>query len=276
MARVSLLALTLCACRTITPAALPPSAAWEVPIVFEADGHHSALPLVQATIGGKTTLLVLDTGAAETTLQHWFVKSLEVEPTDSAGHAVVELPLVLGARSTTQKWRIVETVPGQRELGIGGTLSPQHAIEKGAVAIDFPGKRLLGLEGKANAWLRWLDERSPKGQVEALVRTAPFDGRLHVMTRVGDGRAVSTVLASGDERSRYAASLFDASLVLEGKHVAGLHLRVGDSEFGPLDVLVLPPEARVDGRLGLDVLQGVVLLVPVHQLHPIWLMTPTP
>ena len=272
MGRVSLLALALCSCRTITPAAPPPSAVWEVPIVTAANG----LRLVEATIGGKPTLLVLDTGAAETTLQHWFVKSLEVEPTDSEGHSVAELPLLLGARSTTEKWRIVETVPAQRELGIGGTLSPQHAIAKGAVAIDFPGKRLFGLEGQANAWLRWLDERSAKGQVEALPRTAPFDGRLHVMTRVGDGREVSTTLASGDERSSYAASLFDPSLVLEGKHVAGLHLRVGDSEFGPIDVVVLPAEATGDGRLGLDVLQRVVLLVPVHELHLIWLMTPSP
>jgi hypothetical protein len=276
MLRVSLLALALCACRTITPAAPPPSAAWEVPIVYEAGGHLSPLPLVQATGGGKQTLLVLDTGAAETTLQHWLVKELGVEPTQAEGHAVAELKLELGSSSTTAKWAIVETVPSQRELGIGGTLSPQHAVTKGAVAIDFVAKKLLGLDGQANAWLRWLDERSPKGQVEALPRTAPFDGTLHVLTRVGDGREVSTALASGEERSSYAASLFDPSLVLEGTHVAGLHLRVGDSEFGPLDVPVLPPEAKAQGRLGMDVLHGVVLLVPVHELHPIWLMTPAP
>lgn len=266
--------LALCACRTITPAAPPPSATWEAPIVFEAGGRPSALPLVQAIVGGKPALLVLDTGAAETRLQAWFVKSLEKEPTDSEGHRVVELPLQLGTSTTTAKWRLVETDPALREQGIAGTLSPQHAVGKGAVAIDFPRKRLFGLDGKPNAWLRWLDERSPKGQVEALPRTAPFDGRLHVMTRVGDGREVSTRLASGEARSSYAASLFDAKLVGDGQHVAGLHLRVGQSEFGPLDVLIAPPEEKVEGHLGMDVLQGAVLLVPVHELHPIWFMTP--
>ena len=43
----------------------------------------------------------------------------------------------------------------------------------------------MALDGKPNAWLRWLDERSPKGQVEALVRSAPFGGGLHVKTREG-------------------------------------------------------------------------------------------
>ena len=260
--------VVLCGCRTTTPAAAPPSATWELPITFQGE-----LPVVEATIGGKPTLLVLDTGAPETTLQTWFVKSLELEPTAAEGHQVIELPLQVGGQSTTSKWPLVEDDPHRRELGIGGTLSPQHLLSKGAVAIDFPRKRLLALDGKANGWLLWLDERSPKGQVEALPRAAPFDGRLHVMTSVGDGSEVATEIASGEAHSRYPASLFDPSLIKQGQ-VAGLHLKVGQSEFGPLDVLVQPLESPPDSRIGLDVLQGAVLLVPVHELHPIWLMTP--
>lgn len=270
----SLVLVVLCGCRTTTPGAPPPIAPWELPIVFEADGHPSALPLVQATVGGRPTLLLLDTAARETTLQAWFVKSLGVEPTEAEGRKVIELPLQLGGEVTTSKWPLVETVSAQRELGIGGTLSPQHARKKGAVAIDFPRRRLIALDGKANAWLRWLDERSPKGQAEALPRMPPFDGRLQVMTRVGDGRDVATTLATGQERTSYVAGLFDPSLLGDGVHVAGLHLRLGQSEFGPLDVLVQPGEGPVQGRLGLDVLRGGVLLVPVHELAPIWFMTP--
>ncbi len=266
-----LLLITLCACRTITPAAPPPSAVWEVPISFAG-----GLPVVEATIRGKPVLLALDTGAPEITLQAWFLKSLGIEPTQADGHLVAELPLQLGTSVTTAKWRLVETDPTQRELGIGGTLSPQKLLAKGAVAIDFPRKRLLALDGKANAWLRWLDERSPQGQVEALPRAAPFDGRLHVMTRVGDGREVTTAIDSGKARSIYASTLFDPSLLAGGQHVAGLHLRVGQAEFGPLDIGVQPAEAAVEGWLGMDVLLRTVLLVPVHELHPIWLMTPTP
>lgn len=265
---LSLVLVVCCACRTTTPAAPPPSARWELPIVFQG-----GLPLVQATVGGRPTLLVLDTGAPQTTLQAWFVKSLELEPTEFEGHRVVELPLQVGGQTTTAKWALVDTTPGHRELGIGGTLSPQHLLAKGAVAIDFPRQRLLALEGKANAWLRWLDERSPRGQVEALPRAAPFDGRLHVMTSVGDGSEVATGLASGDAHTSYPASLFEPSLVKDG-HVVGLHLKVGQSEFGPLDVVVRPLESQPESRLGMDVLQGAVLLVPVHELHPIWFMSP--
>lgn len=272
MPRASLLAFVLCACRTITPAAPPPSAVWEVPIVLEQNG----LPLVQATVGGKPTLLILDTSAPETTLQAWFVKSLEVGPTEFEGHRVAELPLQLGGHVTTAKWRLVETVPSERERGIGGTLSPQRAVAAGAVAIDFPSKKLLGLDGKANAWLRWLDERSPKGQVEALPRVAPFGKGLHVKSKVGDGKEVTTSLASGQANTRYAASLFDASLLAGGQQVKGLHVRVGESEFGPMDVQVQPEATEVQGWLGMDVLRGLVLMVPVHELHPIWLMTPRP
>ena len=263
--------IVLCACRTITPAAPPASALWEVPIVF-----RSGFPVVEGTIRGKPILLALDTGAPETTLQHWFVKSLEIEPTPSEGHLVAELPLSLGTSVTTAKWRLVENNPVQRDLGIGGTLSPQKLLVKGAVAIDFPRKRLLALDGKANAWLLWLDERSPKGKVESLPRVAPFDGRLHVNTRAGDSREVPTTIDSGKVHSSYASTLFDPSLLAGGQHVAGLHLKVGQAEFGPLDVAVQPAEGVVEGWLGMDVLQGAVLLVPVHELHPIWLMTPTP
>ncbi len=262
-----LLPLLLCACRTITPAAPPPSAVWEVPITIQ-----SGLPVVEATIGGKPTLLIVDTSAPETTLQAWFLKSLEIEPTDFEGHRVAELPLQLATSVTTARWRLVETVPTHREMNIGGTLCPQRLLNKGAIAIDFPRKRLLALEGKPNAWLRWLDERSPKGPVEALPRVAPF-GALHVKTRVGDGREVATSLASGQERSSYATALFEPALIIEGK-VAGLHLRVGESDFGPLEVLTRSAETEVLGWIGMDVLQGTVLLVPVHGLHPIWFMTP--
>lgn len=262
--------VVLFACKTVTPPAPTPTAAWEVPIVLEP----GRAPVVQATIGGKPTLLLLDTAAAQTTLQAWFVKSLEVEPTESEGHRVAELPLQLGTFTTTAKWSLVETDPALRERGIGGTLSPHHLVAKGAVVLDFPLKRLLALEVDSNTAMRWLDERSPQGQVEGLMRVAPFEGRIHVMTRVGDGPQVVTALASTLERTHYAEKLFDTSLIADGKHVPGLHLRVGDTDVGPLDVVLRPAEDKVEGWLGLDVLQARVLLLPVHELHPIWFLTP--
>ena len=258
------------ACKTVTPPDPVPAAVWEVPLTLEP----GRAPVVQVMIGGKPALFIVDTAAAETTLQAWFVKSIEVEPTDFEGHRVAELPLQLGTFTTTQKWQLVDTDPALRKLEIGGTLSPHHLMARGAVVLDFPMKRMLALDGQPSAALLWLDQRSPKGQVEGLLRVAPFEGRIHVKTRVGDGNEVVTALASTQPRTRYAIGLFDSSLITDGTHVAGLHIRVGESEFGPLDVLVQPAEDKVEGWLGMDVLQGTVLLLPVHELHPIWFMTP--
>ena len=272
MSRVLVLSLlVLCACRTVTPAAPPPTAVWEVPLALEANG----LPLVEATIGGKKTLLIVDTGSPDITLQAWFVKALEVEPAEDGAYRVAELSLQVGAFNTKRKWRIVETVSSERERGIGGTLSPQRLLESGAMAIDFPNKRLLALDGKAHAWLRWLDERSPKGQVEALPRSAPFGKGLNVKSRVGDGKEVVTCLASGQTQSLYASHLFDNSLLAHGPVVEGLHVRVGDSEFGPVAIQArFVDSGGPEGWLAMDVLRNVVLLVPIHEIHPIWLMTP--
>jgi hypothetical protein len=153
-------------------------------------------------------------------------------------------------------------------------VSPQKLLEKGAVVVDFPGKRLLALGGKSHSWMQWLDERSPKGQVEAMPRTAPFGGGLHVKTRVGDGKEVPTRLSSAQPQTAYAKGMFDPALLAGAQHLSGLHLRAGDSEFGPIDVLIRDADAPVEGWLGLDVLRNVVLLVPVHEMAPIWLMTP--
>ncbi len=271
MYRALSLLFLLTACRTVTQGLPPPKPEWEVPFTLEQNG----LPLVQATIGGKQTLLIVDTGAPDLTLQNWFVKSLEgVEPAESEGRRVVELSLQLGAINAKKKWSLVETVPDQRELGIGGTLSPQKLLERGAIAIDFPNKRILAINGRQQSWMLWLDERSPRGQVEALPRTAPFGGALHVKTRVGDGKEVPTRLSSAQQQTAYAKDMFDPSLLAGSQHLAGLHIRTGDSEFGPVDVLVRDADAPIEGWLGLDVLRNVVLLVPVHEMAPIWLMTP--
>ncbi len=257
----------LAACRTTMLPAPPPTATWELPLRFDAGGP----PLVEVTVGGKPTLFAVDTAAKETALASWFAKSVASE---------TELPLLLGTLSLGEaKWPVIEGLPSFEALGIGGVLSPLQAAKQGAIVLDFPNQRLLFLDGKMNVWMRWLDERSPKGQTESLPRAGPRDGTLYVKSRVGDGREVVTRLDSAAPTTTYVSSLFDPTLIADGgallgPHVSGLHVRLGESEFGPLDVLARPALGAHEGALGLDVLRGVVLLIPVQGYQALWVMTP--
>ena len=263
------LLLLFTACVTSTPAAPPPIATWEVPLELEAGG----LPLVEVVVAGKPTRLVVDTASSETWLATWFATSLGV-PVE--GGKTSDLTLSIGSNALpAAKWS-VRADPGDfQALGIGGVLAPHHLVERGAVALDFPRKRLLLLTGQMNVWMRWLDERSPSSAVESLPRAGERDGTLHVKSRVGDGkRELVTQLASGSKRSEYLSEFFDASLIGEGGAVKGLHVRLGDSEFGPIDVTARPKLGSNEGVLGMDVLSKLVLLMPAFENQALWVMTP--
>jgi hypothetical protein len=252
--------LALAACRTSTQAAPPPTASWEVPIVLEPGQP----PMVDVTVGGKTARFIIDTTAADTALAAWFAKSLAPGP----------LPLSLGPDTMrTAAW---PTLPSDGDLearGIGGVLAPHRLLERGAVALDFPRRRMVGLAGQQMVWLRWLDERSPKSVLESLVRVGPRDAGLFVKSRVGDGREVITRLATTAQQSSYAAALFDEALLAGGPVLKGLHVRLGDSDF-PLDTLITPSVDRAEGQLGLDALATRVLLMPMLEGQALWVMTP--
>lgn len=246
---LAVLALVLGACRTTARAAPPPQARWEVPLALTVDG----LALVVAKLGPADVRLLVDTAASETVL---FGRSGELQ---------------LGPERITAA--AAEPRPG---LQVDGVLAVHHLLTGGALVLDFPGQRLLALDGSENAWLRWLDERSPKGELAGVARLPPLAGGLLVQTRAGDGPEVTTVVATTALRSGYARSLFDAA-VLEGvrqEGLEGVHLRIRDAEFGPLTVDVLPPGTTPPARLGLDVLKGLVVVVPVHDSPRIWFMTP--
>lgn len=246
MLRVSsLVLLVLCGCRTSTPPKPPASALWEAPLEL-APGQP---PRVQVTLDGAPASLVVDLAATSSALPAG-VSTATLGPVDllrSAGSPAAE--------------------------GAPGVLAVSRLLERGAVVLDFPRKRLLALDGGELAWLRWLDERSPRGQLEGVSRAGAPDRGVLVKTRVGDGREVVTQLSTTHLHTAYARELFEPGLIT-GEKVPGLFVKVRDSEFGPLEAELLPPGAPVEGRLGLDVLSGLVVLVPVHAMAPIWFMTP--
>lgn len=251
-APVVALLMLLVGCRTTTVAAPPPQALWEVPLDLTEDGR----PVVKAKVGAlRVVRLLVDTGAAETTVQ-----------------GSVEGGLLVGGEQVPA--RAVDFDPAQQRAGLDGTLAPHRLVKTGAVVLDLPGKRLLVLGGLENNWLRWLDERSPKGELAGVARMPPADGGLLVQTRVGDGPEVLTRLSTSTHRSAYARTLFDPALLTTGNDVRGVHLKIRDAEFGPLDLALLPGGEGVEGVLGLDLLKDLVVLVPVHASPRIWFMTP--
>lgn len=244
-----LLGLWLGACRTTTRGGSPPpQARWELPLELTAEG----LPFVKVKLGAEDVRLLVDTGATQTTLVGR-TGELQIGP------------------------ERVAAVPGSRPGGsVDGVLAVHHLLSSGALVLDFPGRRLLALDGFENTWLRWLDERSPKGELAGVARLPPMDGGLLVQTRVGDGPEVTTLVSTAALRSVYSRGLFDSAVLdkLGQNGLAGVHVKVRDAEFGPLTIDVLAADAAPPGRLGLDVLKGVVLVVPVHDSPRIWFMTP--
>ena len=184
------------------------------------------------------------------------VNGLTLDTTATATTTTRGAPFDLGGAHVTPR-------RGPQNVLALGSLPPASAV-----VLDFPRRRVLGLDASTAGWLRWLDARSPKGKLESLPRVAPMT----VKSDVGDRRGVFTQLTSTVRRSQFPAVMFDAALVHDGQ-VSGLHLQLGETTFGPLDV-----DARDDltasARLGMDVLQNVVLLLPNDPNQGVWLLVP--
>lgn len=220
--------LLLLSCRTSTTAMPAPAPAWEIPFELK-DG------LAVVNVNGKG--LRLDTVATQTTT------------TDGTAFDI-------GEQHFTPKKEKEDVL----SLGSLPTSS--------AVVIDFPRRRIYGLQGSMTAWMRWLDERSPKGKLESLPRVAPMT----VKAQVGDRLDVFTQLASGTKTTVFPSSLFDSKLISNGV-VSGLELKFGDLKFGPMSVQATD-ELSSEGRLGMDVLQNVVLLIPGNTNQGVWVLVP--
>lgn len=209
---------------------------------------------VDALVDGKPARLLVDTTAPRSALA-----------LGDGEHVVV-----LGGVTVGTKWAVD---PSLAAKGVAGVLSPQSLQPDGAVVLDFPRRRLVSLGGKLNTWLRWLDERAQQSVVESLPRAGPRDGALYVKARPGDGRDAVARLDTTATATAFSTALFEPQLLAGRTKLEGVHVRLGESEFGPLNIDVAAMEGR-EGTLGLDLLGRVVLLLPCAGNQPLWVMTP--
>lgn len=190
-------------------------------------------------------------------------------PMVAVGEAALQLDTLATASTTTTgaPFDLLGTRVTPRK-GSTNVLALDSLPRAQALVLDFPRNRVLGLDASREGWLRWLDARAPHGKLESLPRVGPMT----VKADVGDRKNVFTQLSSTTRTSIFPSALFDPSLVASNR-VPGLHLSLGETDVGPLTVDV-SADLSAEGRLGMDVLRDVVLLIPNDPNQGVWLLQP--
>jgi hypothetical protein len=271
----------------------------EVPLTYAIPDGETHAPMVETTIGGVATRLIVDTGASDHVLTTELVERARVamvpgeDGTDAAGNRLTSwlvgrLDVAIGSNDLTlENVQATAGPPPFEAWGIGGFLSPQNLHPSAAIVLDLASGRLA------------IDDQPPDRVVERLVAThprlepvwlerIPSDGTILVRVAVDSGEPVVTILDSGARGTSFAASTV-AGLTAAGADtsgralggeamtapfVVGQSLQVGDARL-PVDRLFVPPAlpGEMDGLVGMDVLRRTVLLLWADPARPVlWLV----
>jgi hypothetical protein len=120
-------------------AALPPGEKRAI-LHYEVNGRHYDHPLVQATLAGERTMMLVDTGAASHVLAGWLARKAGLSlkkrgdvGADHAGRTIAEFRVehpglaIDGWGDLADEPALAAEVPAFfEEFGIGGFVSPQH------------------------------------------------------------------------------------------------------------------------------------------------------
>ncbi|HLE88949.1 MAG TPA: retropepsin-like aspartic protease [Candidatus Limnocylindria bacterium] len=274
---------------------MAPRVLLDVPITFDVGGGQTThAPMVDATVRGTPTRLIVDTGsdAHILTIELAEAVGLAAEPgeagTDSSGASVPSWGLgEVAVRVAEHQFALhdVVAITGPAPFagwGIGGILSPQH-LEPGAWAVlDLAAERFFLLDGDEAAVTAWLRTRTPALQLLHLERE-PGDATILVRAAVGPFDPVVTMLDSGGKQTSFTATAVpgDAggATTSAGRGVGGAEhfgavladriLLVGGARL-PLGTLLVEPEMDGrDGLVGMDVLRGTVLTVSGDPHRPV-------
>lgn len=228
------------------------------PLRFELGGRAFPLPVVNATIAGQPTTLLVDTGANVHVVAGWLARKLAL-PLEKLGEVgsdhVGKSITTWRSRNTSvtvEGWGAVGTssvivteIPEAIErLGIGGILSPQKLADEGdAVVLDLYRGELRGA---------WWDDAMKELAGTSLVAEgkqraceepdASGPGVAYVVPASIDGQAVSLLVDTGAHRSNVFASS------APGQKLAGRS--VADSE----------PVYTASGKVSARKLQGARLV----------------
>jgi aspartyl protease len=280
---------------------MAPRTLLDVPITFDVgSGRQTHAPMVQASIHGRATRLIVDTGSTDHILTIELARELGLdatpgeEGTDSTGASVASwmlgtLPAEIGGEGFELRDVVAITAPAPFPgFGIGGILSPQHLRAGAWAVLDLVTDRFILLDGVEADVTAWLTTRSPALRLLRLERQ-PGDATALVRASVEPNEPVVTMLDSGGKRTQFtAAAVPDAAegpRIVTGHGVGGgasygvelaaRTLLVGGARLPVRSLIVGPAMDGRDGLVGMDTLRGTVLTVSGDASRPVlWQVAP--
>lgn len=262
---------------------------------IERMGPGGRIPLVHATVAGRPTLLLVDTGAFDHLLEGWFARELQDAEASGRSAAVTDHA---NRRVTMDQWGAMsfavdgwsplgpirplvtpDLVAGPRALGIGGILSPQRLATGGAVVLDFPAREMVAMDAVA-AGERLAAHRSslgtalPCGSTYVIAATVEGkDARLLVDTGASgtDLRASSPAGQALAGRSAVSRDIYAIGGAVGTRMLGDARVTMGQLSTR-LDVPLVEDRARAsrcpsDGVVGMDVLAECVLVIEASEMR---------
>jgi hypothetical protein len=272
----------------------------DLPITFDAAGHHTHAPMIDAYVAGMPTRLILDTGSTDHVLTIELARAagLAAEPgepgTDHAGASVDswtlgEVAARLGGYDVVLRDTVAITGPAPFEgWGVGGFLSPQHLDPAAFAVLDLIGDRfrLIDADGDGEAVATSLATQYPELTVLTLARVAG-EATPVVMAAIDPFPPVAMMLNTGGRGTEIAAAAVPGltgvepdrlghgvgGSVVPGTQVGERSLRVDSARFTIPELLVRDEVGSMQGLIGMDLLRGTVLVVSADDRRPVtWLV----
>ncbi|MEK7716232.1 MAG: retropepsin-like aspartic protease, partial [Pseudomonadota bacterium] len=228
-------------------------------------------PVIEVTVAGQSTWMLLDTGANGHVLDPELAKKSGLNARGSGvgrdhfGQAMITSDLsdveLRTSGWTTRSDFVTHSRPESlRRRGILGTLSPQHLLESGVVVMDLPGKRLVLLERPPEDIRGWLATVLPNWDFVELRRDQSSSEFL-IPAALGRKPATLVLLDTGSGETEFSPKytglepgVYGSSEVL---HIGGRALVLNRVEVSPY----LDRESMA-GILGLDSIGDMVLVFP--------------
>lgn len=279
-----------------------PATCW--PLTFEAAGEVLHCPMVEVTVAGCGTRLIVDTGATAHVLTMEFVEraGLRAAPAppgrDVAGDAVPSwavgqvVATVAGSDVVLEDVVAIEGPPPFQEWGVGGFMSPQALSTTTTAVLDLGTDTLEFFDREPTDLLTDLAKRFDGCNLVQGVRH--YAGTLGVeVSVVGAARPATAIFDTGAAGTEMAADIFPSVITGAeqegGRGVGGSSIAVRSLGTQRLEVgdarLVLPvlsvrdeipspddagPGEFPEALIGMDLLRGTALVVTPRDQGGVW------
>jgi predicted aspartyl protease len=225
-----------------------PAARW--PLTFDAGGEVLHCPMVEVTIGGYRTKLIVDTGATAHVLTMELVDRAGLEAVaappgrDAAGAEVPSWAIgrvaatIAGSDVTLRDVAAIDGPPPFRAWGVGGFLSPQALANRRTALLDLRAHTLEFFDREPTELLSDLMNRF--GDCELVHGVRHTAGTLGVDVAVAGARPAIAIFDTGAAGSDVAASIFPKTIEgtehTSGRGIGGSAISARTLEMQPLKV----------------------------------------